>query len=499
MMRRVGRSFLAVALAAGTVCFPTGSAVADNGTESAPLRTAVTTAGIMVHLNAFQMIATANGGTRSAGTPGHVASAEYVAGKLQAAGYRVTRQPFTYIKWFEDDTPVLSGYVAETDFSSMSYSGSGSVTATVQGVDIANPPSIAGGSTSGCEAADFAGFVSGSIALIQRGTCEFGLKALNAENAGAVGVIIFNEGNAPDRTDLLFGTLGSPGVSIPVVGSTYAVGAQLAATPSTRTLGVTSHKVPVNTYNVLADTTTGRTDRMVVAGGHLDSVAEGAGINDNGSGTASLLEIALQMSALRIQPRNQVRFAFWSGEEDGLIGSQYYVDQLSNRDAKRHALNLNFDMVASPNFGRFIYDGDGSASEEAGPNGSDIIESVFTDYFASKNLSTLPTAFDGRSDYGPFIDRGIPAGGLFTGAEDIKTAAEAALFGGIVGAPFDPCYHDACDGIGNINTTALDQMSDAMSHAILSFGQTTAAINGTGQGSGSGHADFLRKGNRFVK
>ncbi len=481
---------------------------ADNGTSSGALRAAVTTDGIFDHLDAFQSFADANGGNRAAGTDGHVDSAEYVADLLDDAGYNVTRQQFSYVKWFEDAVPTLSQttpspivYVAETDFSSMSYSGFGSAAAPVQAVDLLLPP--VGGSTSGCEDADFASFVVGNIALIQRGTCTFAEKAINAAEAGASGVIIFNEGNDPDRTGLLFGTLGEVSVAIPVVGATFAFGDTLAAAlaggPVSLSLSVTGHTETVNTYNVLADTPTGRSDRIVVAGGHLDGVAEGAGIQDNGSGTATLLEVALQMAELDIRPRNLVRFAFWSGEEDGLIGSQYYVDQLSARDVRRHAVNLNFDMIASPNFGRFIYDGDGSNSDAAGPNGSDVVEDVFEAYFAGQGLTTLPTAFDGRSDYGPFIDRGIPAGGLFTGAEDLMTAEEAALFGGNAGVAFDACYHSACDTIANVDPVALDQMSDAVAHSILAFGFTTSSVNGTGRGNGGGTIDLELQGSRFVK
>ncbi len=487
-------------------------ASADNGTESAALRAAVTTDGIFDHLEEFQGFADANDDNRAAGTPGHVQSAEYVYDLLDEAGYTMTRQFFPYTKWFEDEPPTLSqaspvptDYAAETDFSSMEYSGFEPILepAPVHAVDLLLPP--VGGSTSGCEDEDFVGFTAGNIALIQRGTCTFAEKAINAEEAGAVGVILFNEGNNADRTGLLFGTLGEVSVDIPVVGSTFALGQSLAAAIAggdvTFTMSVTGHTESVATYNVLADTPTGRTDRIVVAGGHLDGVADGAGIQDNGSGTATLLEVALQMADLNIRPRNMVRFAFWSGEEDGLIGSQFYVDQLSARDVRRHAVNLNFDMIASPNFGRFIYDGDGSNSDAAGPNGSDIVEDVFEAYFAGQGLATLPTAFDGRSDYGPFIDRGIPAGGLFTGAEDLKTAAEAdeEMFGGTAGLAFDPCYHSDCDTIDNVNRVALDQMSDAVAHSILTFAFTTSAVNGTGQGSGGGSIDLELQGSRFVK
>ena len=422
---------------------------------------------------------------------------------MRTAGYNVTLQEFTYEKWTQL-APASFGvgatqYAENSDFAVMSYSGSGViVNAVVQPVDLLLPP--IGGSTSGCEDADFDTFTAGNVALIQRGTCTFYEKALNAQANGAAAVIIFNEGNT-DRTDLLFGTLAADGteITIPVIGTTFAVGqALIVVPPPSASITVSAKREPITTRNVLADTPTGRTDRIVVAGGHLDSVAEGAGIQDNGSGTMALLEIALQMKAKNIKPRNMVRFAFWSGEEDGLIGSQYYIDQLSTRDVKNHALNLNFDMIASPNFGRFIYDGDGSDSADAGPNGSAVIESVFADYFVNQGLVTAPTAFDGRSDYGPFIDRGIPAGGLFTGAEDIKSAEEAALFGGTAGAAFDPCYHQACDAIGNVNATALEQMADAAAHAILTFAQTTSAVNGTGKGS-SDTIDFLRQGSHYIK
>ena len=195
-----------------------------------------------------------------------------------------------------------------------------------------------------------------------------------------------------------------------------------------------------------------------------------------------------------------MRFAFWSGEEDGLLGSAYYVSQLSAREIKNIALNLNFDMIGSPNFVRFVYDGDGSATGASGPNGSATIEGVFANYFAGEGLATAETAFDGRSDYGPFIDAGIPAGGLFTGAEDLKTAEQAAIFGGTAGVAFDPCYHQACDTFANMNNAALDQMSDAVAHAVLTFAMTTSAVNGSGQGNGNGASDAMdRKGARFFK
>ena len=170
---------------------------------------------------------------------------------------------------------------------------------------------------------------------------------------------------------------------------------------------------------------------MIVVGAHLDSVGVGPGINDNGSGSATILEIAEQMS--KVKPRNKVRFIWFGAEESGLLGSEAYVASLSQQERTQIAAMLNFDMVGSPNFVRFVYDGDLSNSPPlpgGAPEGSAQIERLFLDYFASQGLITEPTAFDGRSDYGPFLEVGIPAGGLFTGAEGIKTAQQAAIFGG---------------------------------------------------------------------
>jgi Zn-dependent M28 family amino/carboxypeptidase len=459
------------------------------GTNSKPLRDAVTVAGVRAHQAALQAIADANGNTRASGTPGYAASAAYVKNKLEAAGYAVTLQPFDF-PFFEEVTPATFAQTApdavsygyDTDFATLTYSastGPAGVTGLVQQVnDNVFPPAATPSSTAGCEAADFNGFVPGSIALIQRGTCTFAQKVANAAAAGAKAVIIFNEGN-PGRTDLFFGTLFQPS-AIPAISVSFGLGSTLASTAGLQ-VHITTNTISEtrSTVNVIAETPKGRSDRVVVVGAHLDSVAAGPGINDNGSGTASNLEIALQMAKLGIKPVNKVRFAFWGAEEEGLQGSAYYVSQLSKRDIKNIAVNLNFDMIGSPNFARFVYDGDGSDTGTAGPNGSATIERIFNSYFAKQGLAVEATAFDGRSDYGPFIDVGIPAGGLFTGAEGIKTPEQAALFGGTAGEAFDHCYHQACDTYANNNDTAIDQMSDAAADAVLQFAMTTSSVKGT--------------------
>jgi Zn-dependent M28 family amino/carboxypeptidase len=215
---------------------------------------------------------------------------------------------------------------------------------------------------------------------------------------------------------------------------------------------------------------------VVVVGAHLDSVIAGPGINDNGSGTSTILEIAEEMAELGIKNRQQLRFAFWGAEELNLLGSQHYVDTLSNDDLGKIVANLNFDMLGSPNYVRFVYDGDGSDTPTAGPPGSAQIETIFNQYIASQGLASEPTAFDGRSDYGPFIAVGIPAGGLFSGAEGEKTAEEAAVYGGTAGAPYDPCYHQACDTTDNLNTKALFELGDAAAHATMTLARSRTGL-----------------------
>ncbi|WP_116947510.1 M28 family peptidase [Jiangella endophytica] len=502
----------AVAAAAAIVLVTAPLAGAAKPTDSTALRGAVTADGIMEHLQAFQAIADANGGTRASGTPGYDASLEYVQDQLEAAGYQTTVQPFLFDVFEELAAPAFARvspdpvtYAEADDFLTMEYSGSGDVTgALVPTNDLLVPPAAQPSSSSGCEAADFApaSATEPQVALIQRGTCDFTVKAVNAQNAGYDAVVIFNEGQE-GRTETLAGTLGADTqATIPVLGASFAVGADLYA--RTQAGPVVVHVVTstlitrdVPTANLLATTGEGRGDRQVVVGAHLDSVPAGEGINDNGSGSAQNLEIALQLAALDIAPRNQIVFAWWGAEEAGLIGSQFYVDSLTPRQVKNTAVNLNFDMVGSPNYVRFVYDGDASDTASLGSTGSGVVEDVFTDYFGTQGLETEPTAFDGRSDYDAFINVGIPAGGLFTGAEGVKTAEEAAIYGGTAGLAYDPCYHQECDDLSNLSEQALDEMSDAAAHATLTFAMTTSAIEGTDKGNPGSQSESLFRGSHL--
>ena len=483
---------------------------------SKKLRQAVTVSGILQHERAFQGIAEFTGGNRLSGTPGYDASARYVAERAEEAGLEVGTQEFEYdLDLLADYTPpvldVVSGGPARQfvpgiagalfggDFGSMYASPSTDTTAPVWAADIDLDPATAASNTSGCQAADYNGMPEGAIVLLQYSeACSLGTKFFGAEQFGAGGIVFF------DVAEPIW--VNVTGLSTASMAATFDAAAALAngveqgATGLTARFKVDWRPGTYETSNVIAETRHGDPDNVIVVGAHLDSVGVGPGINDNGSGSATILEIAEQLR--KVKPRNKIRFIWFGAEESGLLGSEAYVDSLPQSERDKIAAMLNFDMVGSPNFVRFVYDGDLSDSEppEGGaPPASADIEELFLDYFERQGLETEPTAFDGRSDYGPFIFAGIPAGGLFTGAEGIKTEEQAAIYGGTAGEQYDPCYHLGCDDIGNLSRTALDQMSDAAAHATITLAQdkrlfqstpTPPGRSGSGAAATGGHHDL---------
>ncbi|HET9021517.1 MAG TPA: M28 family metallopeptidase [Ornithinibacter sp.] len=463
----------ALAVTPPVLAGPTGCNRANS--THAKLAECVTLAGVREHQAAFQAIADANGGTRAAGTPGYDASVDYVVDRLEKAGYAVTLDefPFTYVPaaTLRQTAPVTATY-ATGGFTGTGY---GTVSAAVTAVDINLV--LPRANTSGCEAADFAGFPSGNIALIQRGTCTFAVKALNAQAAGASAVVVFNQGNDPTREGLIIGTLAPSTATIPVVGASFAAGAALSQPGSQAYIDVPQPQ-QITQVNVIAESRWGNPDNVVMAGAHLDSVQAGPGVNDNGSGSAAILEVAENLA--KVETYNKVRFAWWGAEEAGLVGSTQYVAGLSQAERDKIALYLNFDMVGSPNHVFFVYDGDDSDGVGAGPGpvGSARIEETFEAFYDQRGIPFKGTDFTGRSDYGPFIAVDIPSGGLFTGAEGIKTAEEATLWGGTAGQQYDPCYHLACDTYANNNNGALDVNSDAVAFGVLQYAMNTSDVNG---------------------
>lgn len=443
--------------------------------DSSKLQKAVTPAGIFEHLRELQVVADRYG-DRAAGHEGYNASSRYVESELREAGYRPRRQwfDFTYTR-VNTNTFVAGG--EEIDNHVLTGSPStpeGGVTGDL--VAPVNPQ--------GCVATDWDGVdAAGKIALVNRGSCTFAVKSTLAKAAGAQAVVIWNNVPGP----FTGGTLGATTPELaPTTGITQEDGQalvdQMAQGPVAATLDLDILVEERHTWNVIAETRRGRSDNVVMAGAHLDGVQDGAGINDNGSGSATLLETAIQLKRFEGKLANKVRFAWWGAEELGLLGSTHYVNDLVENDPAALddiATYLNYDMVGSPNYRIGVYDADESTYEASAPvpAGSIETEMAYRAYFAAIGQPVVDTAFSGRSDYQAFIVNGVAAGGLFSGGDGIKTEEEVALFGGEAGIAYDPNYHTPGDDISNVNRESVDIMSDAIAHMTISLGKSTRVID----------------------
>ncbi len=481
--RRVATAAIAVlsagALSAGVLAAP-AEAAPDPTTRLAERLVRQTNVGdTNRHLIALQRISDRNGGNRaapdgeSATAPGYDESVEYVAGQLRRAGFIVRTPEFSYPVEVELAASITVGGTAYR-IDKMTYSPdtpAGGITGPIRAA-----ADVPGDATPGCEATDFAGQdFTGSVALVRRGGCNFSVKTANAAAAGAVATVVANNVAGP----LTNVTLGAAGNWVPTGGVSQADGTTLfGLAGQAATVEMRYEKQTRTSNNIIAETRTGKRDNVVMAGAHLDAVY--AGINDNGSGSAALLDVAVKLGGSP-NVNNKVRFAWWGAEELGLIGSTQWVKSQTPEQQLDIALYLNFDMVGSPNAAYFVYDGDDSdaTGAKAGPYGSAQIEKTFTDFFTDRlGVETEGTDFSGRSDYGEFIARGIPAGGLFTGAEGIKTAAQVAKWGGTAGIAYDPCYHAVCDNLGNVDRVALDRNLDAMAWSVGVYAYSTEDVNG---------------------
>ena len=442
--RRPGRGLLVARTAAGPRRRrhpPATSTPTPDAGLPGRLVAEVTGDGAFRHLEELQRIADANRGNRALGTPGYDASVEYVARTLRDAGYTV-------------DTPgvhravVLRAGRAPHRRRRRDRGDGARVLPRHPGRRVTAPLAVlAQDETSGCEAADFASVPAGAVVLVRRGTCPFGVKSTNAGGSAAAAVLVANNVDGP----LDQATLGDVTGAVPTAGLSKADGDALAGRAGAAVNLVLATTIEERrSRNVVAQTTTGNPDNVVMAGAHLDSVPAGPGINDNGSGTAALLETAVRLGGAP-PVANAVRFAFWGAEEEGLVGSTSYVAGSPTPTAKKIALYLNLDMVGSPNAGYLVYDGDNSDNEGAGPGpeGRPTIERVLLEQLAT-------TRRDGRGHrlrrplgLRPVHRRRHPGGRPVHRRRGAKTPEQAQRWGGTAGQPYDPCYHQACDRIDN--------------------------------------------------
>jgi hypothetical protein len=402
----------------------------------------------MSNLEALDSIAKANGGNRAMGLPGYAASVKYILSKTQKS-----KNLHTWVQ----DFPALFNRVDSINFSvsNTSYHVVGltySPSTTPEGLTL---PLVLGASgPEGCTNESYEDLdVQGKIVLVQRGTCPDGTtlagRVKPAVAAGASAVIIYSD----VTTNVTGGTLSAPnpdqyrpsGYINKVDGE--ALVARLNAGETIEAYFQQTQTIETRvTQNVITETKGGDPTNVIVLGAHLDSVQAGAGINDDGSGTTLILEIARALESFGV--KNKVRLCWWGAEELGLIGSKYYTQHLNATEANNILAYLNFDMVSRGYFG--VFDGDGSSFNLSGAAGSAAIEKLFVDDFTKKGINVTAARFTGGSDYQSFMNIGKPVGGLHTGT----------------GVEQDPCYHQACDTIDNPNPSTLTINAKAAAHVV---------------------------------
>jgi Peptidase family M28/PA domain len=382
----------------------------DRAPEASPPRASPEPArGPGAHLRALQRIADDHGGTRSAGSPGDAATADYVEQRLRTAGYRVSRQRFRVPVYRETSPPRLRvDGRAVRPIRTLQFSPGGTAQGRVRAVGL------------GCADDDFDAVQQGEIALVERGTCFFRDKAVNAERAGAAAALIVDQEREP-----VAASLQRPGLGIPVLALGAEAGEGLAGREATVSVDAVSGRR--ETASVIAESGPAGAARVVMAGGHLDSVPAGPGLNDNGSGVAALLTVAERLADRGLP----LRFAFWGAEEIGLVGSRRYVGGLDPAERRRIAAYLNLDMVGTPDGEPQVYDG--------GP-----VEEALRDHLPR---GTDDVTLEGNSDHAPFERAGIPVGGIFTGLDD--------------------CYHQRCDTLRNVDRDVLALSARATERTLV--------------------------------
>ena len=470
------------ASAIGGISPPPSTGQASSGLAEA-LRDAISVDDIVADLGRLAEIAAANGGHRAAGSPGHEASVEFVAGELRQAGYAVELRPIP-VQAFDQQGPTAIEIPGESrftdirDFKAMLFSAAGDVTGVVEAVGFDPTAKPGDRSGRGCDPADFSGVAAGSILLLSPGNCRRHDAIVNAQQAGAIAVITaYPEWRAGS---VLRPTLITPDdITVPAIGTTQEVGlALLAAAQSGAKVRVAVDAVsgPKASVNLVAETPGGDPAHVVVVGGHLDSVIDGPGINDNGSGTMTIVELARELARLRPDGAGwKVRFIMFTGEETGLIGSLDYVATLPPAESKSMAAYLNFDMLGSPNPVRQVY----AVQDTTRPDANRVIADLFGAALDAQGVTWETISLGCQADHCPFNHAGLPTGGLFSGANEIKTPAQVELFGGTAAAPQDPCYHLACDTTANIDREVLEQLAEAAAWVVGRFAGGEVAIPAT--------------------
>ncbi|ARF53563.1 M28 family peptidase [Streptomyces gilvosporeus] len=431
------------------------------------------------HLRELQRIADASGGNRGYDTIGFTRSVRYVSGLMEAAGYHVVQQAVPYTDFdVEKERLVVSGArEGDPDIPVLMTRFTPSTGPTGINAPLVSPPT----GRTGCTSADYDGVkAAGAVVVLARAACGYGVQQQVAAGAGARAVLLYYPTPSPENIYRLIG-FTPPAFTIPVASVSQREGESLsraAAGGGVRVhLTLRAHDVARTTVNLTAETAGGDPDNVVLIGSHLDSVTEGPGINDNGSTAAAALQTALELAHHQHSVKNKVRFVWWGAEELVDIGSEYYVSHLTATERQRIAAVLNGELISSPNYARFVWD--------PGSGGSHVISEQFAAYFDSKGLPYERQSPDAiGSDHLAFSAAGIPVGGIDGGNLKVKTPAQQARYGGEAGQMFDHCYHQACDGLGNINRKALDDNAPALAWVLGRLATYDGDVRAAAQGKG---------------
>ncbi|MFC0602890.1 M28 family peptidase [Streptomyces palmae] len=425
------------------------------------LASRVTGPDVYRHLQAFQRIADASGGNRGYDRIGFTRSVSYVSGLLKDAGYKVVEQKVPYTDFdVQTETLKVSG-LAEGTRDVRVLMTRFTPSTPLDGVE-APLVSLPGGRT-GCTAADYDGVdVKGAVVITARNACGYGLQQQVAAQAGARAMLLYYPTPSPENIYRLYG-FAPPAYTIPVASVAQDEGEALvrAAAGGTARVQLTlrGQEVSRTTVNLTAETSGGDPDNVVLLGSHLDSVPENAGLNDNGSTAAAVLQTALALAPQQNAVKNKVRFVWWGAEELINVGSSYYVDHLPDSDLRRIAAVLNGELIASPNYARFVWD--------PGTGGSHEIANLFAGYFDARGLPYDRQSPDAiGSDHLAFEAVGVPVGGLDGGNLKVKTPEQQSRYGGTAGEMYDHCYHQVCDQLGSINKEALGTNAPALAWVL---------------------------------
>lgn len=454
----------------------------------------VKTYDLIAHLSTVYQIAMKNGGNRAVVGPGFNATVDWLLDRIaQTTNLQNVERTYFLYKTASGTTQTsftltAGGVVSEpaysSDWTSVQFSTS---ILPAQNFDVMYV-------VDGCNATNWPGNPPAGTWVIAPAnrSCSVPERSLAASAYGAAGFIVPNDATGNPLRGALPFYLDYQGIMVSKSLGQTIIDALQANQAVSMQLAFSEQHAEYTVSNICGDTPTGNPTSVVLVGGHSDGVISGPGTNDDGSGSTATLILAQAVTRLMnngsYNLQNMIKFCWFGAEEQGLYGSKEIVRQglIRNHDlharvgsrAKDWAMMIDLDMLASMNYMNYIYDANqhipGSTPASAF-NGSRTQTNLFFDFFKQNNLPCDSDRFDGRSDYGPFLEVGIPAGGVDAGADKTKNESTRARYqeitgwGGVAGKALDQCYHKACDTIMNIHWGVYTNMTMSAAYVLEQF------------------------------